>query len=60
MLSDLFALLADARDRISANMQAIDAKRDFWLADVDLHAAMTGGGAGTLTPSPQAAQAPSN
>ena len=44
MLSDLFGLLTDARDRISANMQSIDAKRDFWLADVDLHAAMVGGG----------------
>lgn len=60
MLSDLFALLADARERISANMQAIDAKRDFWLADVDLHAAMTGGGAGTLMPSPQVAQTQGN
>jgi outer membrane protein TolC len=46
MLSDLFGLLTDARDRISTNMQAIDAKRDFWLADVDLHAAMAGGGLG--------------
>lgn len=44
MLTDLFGLLTDARDRISANMQAIDAKRDFWLADVDLHAATVGGG----------------
>ncbi|MFA5955983.1 TolC family protein [Hyphomicrobium sp.] len=44
MLSDLFGLLTDARDRINANVQAIDAKRDFWLADVDLHAAIIGGG----------------
>lgn len=44
MLSDVFGLLTDARARISANMQAIDAKRDFWLADVDLHVAMIGGG----------------
>ncbi|MBY0560066.1 MAG: TolC family protein [Hyphomicrobium sp.] len=44
MLSDLFGLLTDARDRISANVQSIDAKRDFWLADVDLHAAIVGGG----------------
>ncbi len=43
MLSDLFGLLIDARDRISANVQAINAKRDFWLADVDLHAAIFGG-----------------
>lgn len=44
MLSDLFELLTDARDRITANIQAIDARRDFWLADVSLHAAMIGGG----------------
>jgi outer membrane protein TolC len=44
MLSDLFGLLIDARDRITANIQAIDARRDFWLADVDLHVAMIGGG----------------
>lgn len=44
MLTDLFALLTDARDRITANIQAIDARRDFWLADVDLHVAMIGGG----------------
>ncbi|MBS0232098.1 MAG: TolC family protein [Proteobacteria bacterium] len=44
MLSDLFGLLTDARDRINANVQAIDAKRDFWLADVDLQAAIIGAG----------------
>jgi outer membrane protein TolC len=44
MLSDLFGLLTDARERIAANMQSIDAKRDFWLADVELRAAVMGGG----------------
>lgn len=44
MLTDLFGLLTDARDRITANIQAIDARRDFWLADVDLHVAMIGAG----------------
>ena len=48
MLSDLFGLLTDARDRIAANVQAIEAKRDFWVADVDLRAATIGGGG--LTP----------
>lgn len=48
MLSDLFGLLTDARERIAANMQAMDAKRDFWLADVDLHAAVSGGGSAGL------------
>ncbi|MGO4684603.1 TolC family protein [Hyphomicrobium sp. 2TAF46] len=44
MLSDLFSLLADARARIAANVQAIEAKRDFWLASVDLQTAVSGGG----------------
>ena len=34
MLTDLFELLADARARILANVQAIEAKRDFWLAKI--------------------------
>jgi outer membrane protein TolC len=44
MLSDLFSLLADARALITANVQAIEAKRDFWLATVDLQTAVSGGG----------------
>ena len=47
MLSDLFSLLADARARITANVQAIEAKRDFWLASVDLQTAVSGGGSDT-------------
>jgi outer membrane protein TolC len=43
MLRDLFALLGEARARILANVQAIDARRDFWLATVDLHTAIVGG-----------------
>ena len=46
MLMDLFALLTDARARVAANVQAIEAKRDFWLADADLQAATFGGGLG--------------
>jgi outer membrane protein TolC len=45
MITDLFALLADARARIAANVQAIEAKREFWLAKVDLHVAIVGGSA---------------
>jgi hypothetical protein len=46
MIRDLFALLAEARARITANVQAVDARRDFWLASVDLHAAIIGGRGG--------------
>jgi outer membrane protein TolC len=51
MLTDLFGLLTDARDRISANTRSIEAKRDFWLANVDLQAATFGGVAAGATPS---------
>jgi outer membrane protein TolC len=44
MLIDVFSLLAEARQRIAATITAIEAKRDFWLATVDLKAATVGGG----------------
>jgi outer membrane protein TolC len=43
MLVDVFALLTDARARIDTNVQAVNARRDFWLAKVDLHTAVVGG-----------------
>jgi outer membrane protein TolC len=43
MLVDVFALLTEARGRIDANVKAIEAKRNFWLADTDLGAAILGG-----------------
>ena len=44
MLIDVFSLLAEARQRIAATIAAIEAKRDFWLATVNLQAAVAGGG----------------
>jgi outer membrane protein TolC len=44
MQIDVFSLLAEARQRILATVTAIGAKRDFWLASVDLKAAVAGGG----------------
>jgi outer membrane protein TolC len=46
MLIDVFALLAEARQRIAATLATIDAQRGFWLATVDLGTAVTGGGTG--------------
>ncbi len=46
MQIDVFALLAEARQRIAATASAIEAKRDFWLSTTDLLAAIVGGGAG--------------
>ena len=44
MLIDVFALLAEARQRIAATAAAIEAKRDFWLATTNLNTAVMGGG----------------
>jgi len=44
MQIDVFSLLAEARQRTNATMQAIDAQREFWLASVDLGVAVIGGG----------------
>jgi outer membrane protein TolC len=45
MQIDVFALLTEARQRIAANIAAIEAQRDFWLASSELDAALAGGGA---------------
>ena len=42
MLIGVFDLLADAREQISSVVQAIDAQRDYWLADAALQAALIG------------------
>jgi outer membrane protein TolC len=42
---DLFKVLTDTRIRITATAAALDARRDFWLSDVDLDAALTFGNA---------------
>lgn len=46
MQIDVFTVLAEARQRIAATNQAIEAQRDFWLASVDLGTAVIGGGTG--------------
>jgi outer membrane protein TolC len=46
MQIDVFALLAEAKQRIAAQRAAIEAKRDFWLAQSDLQTAVNGGGSG--------------
>ncbi len=42
MLIGVFELLADSRAQIASVIQAIDAERDFWLADAALRAAIVG------------------
>ncbi len=47
MLIGVFELLADARDQIASVTGAIEALRDFWLADADLDTALTAGSPGS-------------
>ncbi|MGD9767406.1 MAG: TolC family protein [Pseudolabrys sp.] len=44
MQIDVFALLQEARQRIAALRAAIEAKRSFWFANVNLQTAVIGGG----------------
>jgi len=46
MQIDVFALLAEARQRVAANVAAIEAQRDFWLANTNLHVAVVTGNPG--------------
>jgi outer membrane protein TolC len=64
MLVSVFELLTDARAQIASINAAIEAQRDFWIADAELNFAMNGGSlsiplmpaAGSVQP--QAAPAP--
>ncbi len=44
MITSTFELLADTRARMSSNLSEAEARRDFWLADANLMAAIYGGG----------------
>jgi len=50
MFASVFDLLADARRQAGAVMQAIEALRDFWIADTDLQSAQSIGLAQTAVP----------
>jgi outer membrane protein TolC len=52
MQVDVFALLTEARQRIASLRAAIDAKREFFLAQSDLKTAVNGGGSGGAIASP--------
>jgi outer membrane protein TolC len=44
MQIDVFALLTEARQRVASLRAAIDARRNFWIAESELQAAINGGG----------------
>jgi len=47
MITNTFELLTDVREKLSASLEAADAKREFFMAQADLTAAIYGGGAGS-------------
>lgn len=55
MLMSVFELLADARQQVAAVSSAIDAQRDFWLAETALNLALSGKSLGVLSLSAGAA-----
>ncbi|CCD92861.1 putative Outer membrane efflux protein; copper resistance protein B [Bradyrhizobium sp. ORS 375] len=57
MQVDIFALLLEARQRLASRRAAIDAVRDFFLAEAELSAAVNGGAAAAEEPTQQTASA---
>jgi len=49
MLASVFELLADSREQIASVNAAIEAQRDFWIAETDLQSAINGSGSNTET-----------
>lgn len=49
MQIDVFSLLAEARQRISSTAAAIEAEREFWLAETTLGSALLGGTTGAAS-----------
>lgn len=47
MLASVFELLTDSRDQVNSVNRAIEAQRDFWIAETDLQAAINGSGGNT-------------
>jgi len=54
MQVDVFALLTEARQRLATLRAAVDAKREFWLAQSELNTAVNGGGSERAPSAPSA------
>ena len=59
MLASVFELLVDARLQIGAVNAAIEAQRNYWLADTDLQMAINGSGGNRSAQATSAAAMPS-
>jgi outer membrane protein TolC len=49
MLASVFELLADARSQVTGVNAAIQAQRDYWIAETDLQAAINGSGGASVS-----------
>lgn len=47
MITNTFELLTDVREKLSASLEAANAKREFYMAQAELTAAIYGGGSGS-------------
>lgn len=54
MLIDVFDLLTEARERVFVNIAAIAARKSFFQAEIELRAAVIGGGSGSPGEAPEA------
>lgn len=57
MLASVWELLADTRQQVLAVNNALEAQRDFWLAEADLQTTLSGTSPGTLASSSSGASA---
>ncbi|WP_428424711.1 TolC family protein [Pararhizobium sp.] len=57
MITNTFELLTDSREKVNSILLAVNAKRDFWLAEANLAPAIYGGGAGAAGGEPDVAAA---
>lgn len=55
MITNTFELLADSREKVNSILLAVNAKRDFWLAEANLAPAIYGGGTGSAGAETEAA-----
>jgi outer membrane protein TolC len=57
MITSTFELIADTRQKIDSTILAVNAKRDFWLAEANLGPVIYGGSTGSLAPETNTASA---
>jgi outer membrane protein TolC len=57
MITNTFELLADSREKVNSVVLAVNAKRDFWLAEANLAPAIYGGGPAATTAETEVASA---